>query len=277
MAVGDGSSRLLTCPRKERSPTGVRPTTALDTYPPDPAACRRRKGSTMTLLTRRVRWAPTVLLATVALIGATTLTGINVATGETAPATSSGVHPHAMRADRSERVALQKAMRVLWEQHMEWTYATVAAFSAGTPGLTATLDRLLQNQTDIGDAIKPFYGKKAGNALTELLRTHITEAVPVLTAAQSGDQAALTAAITAWKANARQIADFLAAANPHWGKVEMRKMMATHIDQTVAYAAAQLQGDYTRSIRIYGRAEHRMLRMADMVSRGIVAQFPGRF
>jgi hypothetical protein len=210
-----------------------------------------------------------------ALTGAT-LTGISVATGETAATTSSAVHHH-MMADRNQKVALHKAMRSLWEQHMEWTYATVAAFASSTPGLTPTLDRLLQNQTDIGDAIKPYYGEKAGNALTKLLRTHITEAVRVLTAAQAGDQAGLKAAIKAWKANARQIADFLAAANPHWSKAEMRKMMATHIDQTVAYAAAQLQGHYTRSIRIYGHAERHMLGMADMLSRGIIAQFPGRF
>jgi len=233
----------------------------------------------MTLVTRRrLRWAPTAALAALAVTGAT-LTGVSVATGETATTTSSGAH-HQMTmamADRNQKVALEKAMRALWEQHMEWTYATVAAFAAGTPGLTPTLDRLLQNQTDIGDAIKPFYGTKAGNALTTLLRTHITEAVPVLVAARSADQAGLQAAITAWKANARQIADFLAAANPHWGRAEMRRMMATHIDQTVAYAAAQLQGRYSRSIRIYGHAEHHMLEMADVLSRGIIAQFPGRF
>ena len=232
----------------------------------------------MTPLTRRrLRLTPPALLATMALTGAATLTGINVATGETAPATSSGVHHHTMMADRNQTVALHNAMRSLWEQHMEWTYATVAAFAAGTPGLSPTLDRLLQNQTDIGDAIKPYYGKKAGNALTTLLRTHITEAVPVLSAAKAGDQAGLDAAIKAWKSNARQIADFLAAANPHWGKAQMRQMMATHIDQTVAYAAAQLQGHYARSIRIYGHAEHHMLGMADMLSKGIIAQFPGRF
>jgi len=229
----------------------------------------------MTLVTeRRLRWAPTALFATLALVLAT-LAGINVANGETST-TSTGVHHHVM-TDRNQKVVLQKAMRALWEQHMEWTYATVAAFAASTPGLNPTIDRLLQNQDDIGDAIKPFYGKKAGNALTTLLRTHITDAVPVLTAAQAGDQAGLDAAIKTWKANARAIADFLAAANPHWGKREMRQMMLTHIDQTVAYAAAQLQGRYARSIRIYGHAENHMLHMADMLSNGIIAQFPGRF
>lgn len=224
----------------------------------------------------RRRWAPSVLLTILALTGAT-LVGTNGASGapSTAPSTASAVH-QAMD-HRSEKVALHRAMRVLWEQHMEWTYATVAAFAAGTPGLTASLDRLLRNQNDIGDAIKPYYGKKAGNALARLLRTHINEAVPVLTAAQSGDQAGLDEAIKAWRANAKKIADFLASANPHWGKADMEMMMATHIDQTVAYAAAQLQGDYARSIRLYGHAEHHMLRMSDMLSHGIVAQFPDRF
>ena len=223
---------------------------------------------------RRRRCAPSMLLATLALAGAT-LVGTNVATGAAAPTTVSGVQ-RAMD-HWGEKLALQRAMRALWEQHKEWTYATVAAFASGTPNLPATLDRLLQNQTDIGDAIKSYYGKKAGNALTRLLRTHITAAMPVLAAAQAGDQTGLDSAILAWKANAKQIADFLAAANPHWDKTEMRMMMAKHIDQTVAYAAAQLEGHYARSIRIYSRAEHRMLGMADMLSNGIIAQFPGRF
>ena len=234
----------------------------------------------MTPLTTCRRWrAPSVLLASLALTGAA-LVGTNAATGEAATVTSSGVHQamdHRGMNDRTPRVALRNAMRALWEQHMEWTYATVAAFASGAPNLTATLDRLLQNQTDIGDAIKPYYGQKAGSALTKLLRTHITEAVPVLVAAQSGDQAGLDAAFVAWKANAREIADFLAAANPQWKRHEMRMMMAKHIDQTVVYAAAQLQGHYAHSIRIYGLAEHHMLGMADMLSNGIIAQFPSRF
>ena len=39
---------------------------------------------------------------------------------------------------------------------------------------------------------------------------------------------------------------------------------------------AQFQGHYARSIRIYGHAEHHMLEMADMLSKGIIAQFPGK-
>ena len=38
---------------------------------------------------------------------------------------------------------------------------------AGTPDTEATVARLLRNQTDIGNAVKPFYGGAPGNALTQ--------------------------------------------------------------------------------------------------------------
>ena len=71
----------------------------------------------------------------------------------------------------------------------------------------ATVGRLLQNQTDIGNAVKPFYGKAAGNALTAELRKHILIAADVIAAAKAGDQAKLADAQARWEQNADDIAD----------------------------------------------------------------------
>jgi hypothetical protein len=175
------------------------------------------------------------------------------------------------------RIALYTAMRTLWTQHMEWTYATVVAFADESPALEPTITRLLRNQADIGNAFATYYGSRAGGRLTDLLQTHIKDAVPVLTAAKAGDTTAFDQAVAQWYANAQDIADFLAAANPHWKQADMRSMMRTHITQTVAYAADVLAGSFATAIERYDAAESHMAEMADMLSAGIIKQFPQRF
>lgn len=87
--------------------------------------------------------------------------------------------------------------------------AAAPRFLGTRPGLNATAARLLQNQTDIGNAIAPFYGTAAGQQLSALLHDHITIAVELLQDAKAGDTAASDAAKIRWYANANQIADFL--------------------------------------------------------------------
>ena len=200
-----------------------------------------------------------------------------------APAAQAHDHAHTPapgKATISAKAAARQrdlylAMRDLWSQHMEWTYAAVTAFVSDSPGFDASVDRLLQNQKDIGNAIKSFYGKAAGNKLTALLTEHIQLAVPVLVAAKKGDSDALDAAVADWYRNAREVGSFLAKANPAWKGA--RKMLKVHITQTVAYASDQLQGDYAKSIRDYDEAEGHMLMLADQLSAGIIKEFPGRF
>ena len=169
-------------------------------------------------------------------------------------------------------------MRRLWVDHVTWTRLFIVSFSADLPDLQATTDRLLQNQTDIGNAVKPFYGKAAGNQLTSLLTQHILTAADVLTAAKAGDTAAFEQAKDDWYANARQIAAFLHQANPrNWPLADLRTMMKEHLDLTLREASDQLTGDFAASVADYDLVETEILQMADMLSSGIIQQFPNRF
>ncbi len=232
----------------------------------------------------------TVVLSVIALLGTVGLVGCST-TGSEAVTEGTGVamnamdmsHNHAVDTSQkgakapSKQIALYTTMANLWSEHMEWTYATVVAFAQESPALPASLERLLQNQVDIGDAIKLLYGDRAGDQLTALLKEHITEAVPVLTAAKAGDSAALEPAVANWYANAREIGAFLASANPNWDRAAMEEMMQLHITQTIAYASDALAGDYAKAVADYGVAEQHMQEMSDMLSAGVVQQFPKNF
>ncbi len=171
---------------------------------------------------------------------------------------------------------LHLAMRRLWEDHVQWTRIYIVDQSANLPDTSFAAQRLLQNQVDIGNAIVPFYGQQAGAQLTTLLQAHITGAVAVLQAVESGDPNAIAQANAAWYANADAIAQFLASANPSWRLADLQFHMKLHLDQTLAEAAAHLQGQWVADIAAFDAVDVHIRAMADILSDGIVTQFPSR-
>jgi len=174
--------------------------------------------------------------------------------------------------------AFVQAMDKLWEDHITWTRMVIVDFAAGLPDLKFAETRLLQNQSDIGNAIKPYYGAAAGDELTKLLRTHILEAVPVLADAKAGDQAKLKTALAAWYANAHQIAAFLSKANPKSWPLSMTvPMMKRHLALTTDEGVARIEGHWQADIAAYDKVHLEILQMANMLSSGIISQFPDKF
>lgn len=172
----------------------------------------------------------------------------------------------------------QDAMRKLWEDHITWTRLVIIETFEDLPSLDSSVQRLLKNQVEIGNAIKPFYGDAAGEQLTALLTDHILIAAEILQAAKAGDQAAQEDAIARWYANADDIAEFLNSANPeNWPLDEMRAMMREHLALTLNEAVAYLTGDYEGSVAAYEEVHLQALAMADMLSEGIITQFPNKF
>jgi hypothetical protein len=175
-------------------------------------------------------------------------------------------------------VAFHDEMRRLWEDHVTWTRLAIISLTTDAPDTEATVGRLLENQTDIGDAIKPFYGETAGQELTRLLRDHILIAAELIAAARAGEQTAVAEAQSRWTANADEIAAFLAGANPRfWDLDEMKAMLHQHLRLTTNEALARLHGDWAADVAAYDEIHLQALGMADMLSSGIVKQFPARF
>src|SRR5215469_2100770 len=175
-------------------------------------------------------------------------------------------------------VAFHDQMRKLWEDHVTWTRLAIVEFADGSAGFNTTATRLLQNQTDIGTAIAAFYGAAAGQELTTLLDAHINLAVALLQDAKTQNTTAFAANKASWYDNANQIADFLSAANPRfWPDDVMRASMKEHLDQTLAEAQDELSGNYTASVSDYEAIHLHIIALADLLSRGIMRQFPSKF
>jgi hypothetical protein len=180
-----------------------------------------------------------------------------------------------------DRATFHDAMRKLWEDHIVWTRQFIVSAATAPddlPDIGPTTDRLLANQADIADALRPFYGDEVGDAVTGLLRDHILTAARLIGAAKAGDAVAVDAASAAWYANAEDIASALHGLNPkHWPLDHLRAMMRAHLDRTLEEAVARLEGRYADDIAAYEAVHADILAMADMLSDGIIAQFPAQF
>jgi hypothetical protein len=234
-----------------------------------------------------------ILIAIQLLAACAPGTSIPAATGPATqpPAVETGIIPetgateapteHAMTTEAAaatDPLVFKQAMHRLWEDHIQWTRVYLVSAIAELPDTEAAAGRLLKNQEDIGNAIKPFYGDEAGEQLTALLKEHITIAVDLVNAAKAGDSAKLEDANTRWSENADQIGTFLSAANAdHWPEAEMQAMMKTHLDLTLEEATARLNGDYAADIAAYDKVHDAMLEMSDMLADGIIMQFPDQF
>lgn len=168
-------------------------------------------------------------------------------------------------------------MRKLWIDHAVWTRNYIVSATAGLEDQQKVLARLLKNQEDLGNAIKPYYGEAAGNQLTKLLKEHIIIAGNIVEAAKTGNQANLKKNNADWYRNADEIAEFLSKANPNWPKAKLQQLLQMHLQLVADDLMARLKKDWDTDILAFDKGLDHIIVMADTLSEGIIKQFPTKF
>ncbi len=174
-------------------------------------------------------------------------------------------------------VQLKVDMQKVWIDHTIWTRSYIVSAVSNRPDQKDVLDRLLRNQQDIGNVIKPYYGEAAGNKLADLLREHILIAGKIVAAAKAGNQADVKKLEAVWHTNADDIAKFLSAANPNWQFKTLQDMLYTHLQLITEIVLNCIKGDWKADIAATDKNEIHMIHLADILTEGIVKQFPEKF
>lgn len=172
---------------------------------------------------------------------------------------------------------LRMVERRLWIDHVSWTRSYIISALASLEDKDDVAQRLLKNQDDIGNSIKPFYGEEAGNTLAKLLREHIELAAKVVDAAKNGNKADLDKYNKLWYENADEIADFLSNANPNYSNKTLKDMLHKHLQFITDQVVARLNKDWKADILAYDKGEDHMIHFADILIDGIIKQFPEKF
>ena len=174
--------------------------------------------------------------------------------------------------------ATHAAMRDLWVEHVFWIRSYVAAGMAEDAAQQkVAADQVVANAKAISGAVASFYGEAAGDQLLGLLAGHWGAVKAHADAARAGDDAAQQAALADLTANAKEIAAFLAGANPHLPEATLVNLLVAHGAHHVAQNRQFAAGNYAAEAKTWAAMRAHMFTIADALTNAIGEQFPGRF
>lgn len=65
--------------------------------------------------------------------------------------------------------------------------------------------------------------------------------------------------------------------NPYWSKDDWQHMLFEHLNLLTEEVAARIAGDYAKNVALNDQIEPQALEMADVMTTGIIRQFPMSF
>jgi hypothetical protein len=174
-------------------------------------------------------------------------------------------------------ITFKSQMRKLWEEHIFWTRNVIFCLVDDLPGNVQAIKRQLQNQIDIGNAIKPYYGDAAGDRLTELLYSHVNITNDIIKAAKTRDTSVINDVNKKWFTNADEMVTFLHKLNSNWAIGDLRKMINNQMQLTAESAGERLKNNYDADVIAFDKVQEGVIRMSDTLAEGIIFQFPKKF
>lgn len=179
--------------------------------------------------------------------------------------------------------------RTLWSKYAWGLLNFGISLNNNIPGTDATEARVITNASNIGEIATPYYGVTAGIKIADLLASIAQIGIDAFKAIRAGER--ITTIVLLWDPVIDELVDYLNELNPNnWPKELMKdyfnNLVKFWVDEAVArkandILAAEQAIDRINRLVIIGTANstptHKASSLADVFSRGIVAQFPTLF
>ena len=170
---------------------------------------------------------------------------------------------------------LSNLLRLLWEQQVTWLRAFMLSNIYDIPDLEHTKVRLFENPNHFASALMPYYGNQKALEFQKLLTGHIQIYVELINTVKAKGQT--NELETEWEINADEIAQFLSSLNPHWLEVDWQRMLHKYIRLIKDEITYYLGKDYHNGVLMFDEIQRQALDLADMMTNGIIKQFPKQF
>jgi hypothetical protein len=164
--------------------------------------------------------------------------------------------------------SIKETLRKLFSDHSTFTEFYIVTFLSSVPLNAPVLDRLLANQTEIGDYVGSVLGDKAaGQQLASLLQEHIKCAGDALVKLKSGDKSATEAAVAELFSQGNRVAAFLSSLSPSKLPLEtVEKEFLHHNQHVVTLATLHETGKWDQEVTEFDAYQNHMLSLSDLIS-----------
>lgn len=175
------------------------------------------------------------------------------------------------------REDLRMHMRKLWLDHVYWTRLFIVSSLANLPDAPNVAERLIRNQKEIGDMIGAFY-RGQSDKIAQLLTKHIMIAAEFVssfnTVNGAGNKKSADEIRKNWYRNADDISNYFYSLNQYWN---LRAHLYRHLSLTEAQIVKRMQKDYAMEITYMDEIINQIREISDVLSNGIIQQFPMAF
>jgi hypothetical protein len=182
------------------------------------------------------------------------------------------------KADSAKLAATRKALRSLWQGHIQAVrkvdVAVIAKDGAAEKSAEA---EVVDNAHAIAGAIEPFYGAAARDQLFKLLAGHYGAVKAYLEAAIAKDQAGESKATSQMTSNAEEIATFLSGANPYLPKDAVLGLLQVHAGHHISQIQQLIAHDAAGESKTRKDMAAHMNVIADAIADALAKQFPAKF
>ena len=186
--------------------------------------------------------------------------------------------PAAAATISAKQAATRAVMRDLWVEHVFWIRNYVIASAAKNAGPSqVAADQVVANAKAIAGAVGSFYGQAAGDRMLALLAGHWGAVKAHADATIAGDVQAQQAATTTMLTNAKEIAAFLAKANPNLPEATLVGLLSAHGAHHIAQNSQIAKGDYAGEAKTWAAMRAHMFAIADALTDALAKQFPAKF
>jgi len=171
------------------------------------------------------------------------------------------------------RVALNKAM----QGHVGLGLAALRNVNDESDDLTASVEALDKNSVAIAGLVESVYGDDAGDAFLVIWRNHIGDFASYATGARENDEDMKDDALDNLKDYQQEIAAFFSGAIPSIDKATVIKGSGEHRDLFIDAIDAYADEDFEEAYDLQIQAAAQIQGIADLLSVGIVTQYPEKF